>query len=590
MRHDSPLALDVLRWLTRLPFLAVDDIALLTGQPGPDVEGVLREVKQDWLVDTVTPSSPELESAPLHVLTEPTRGWLRSTLDGETVRRLPLAWRDIVHNLARLEAAAAFNTFAAALVASTHRSADREVPDLHALPMRRPQDAWWPPGVQGYGCIRAVAGAAPFFVFVDRAGAPSAHRAALIAGWYRFREGPQPWGYDIPPIIVLCPGRVREGEWARAVLASAEIRDVVPLRILLGSVESDADEPGHGTWWASDGSGRGALVERLTVWHNGHHNLPSTRMPAQLPPASGEARKTLHHWARDVAAGTRTATSVERSGGITLATSTVEKQLIECLGHHPLLSEPELAVVLPHHGRVVRGAVERAIDLGLIFAVERPGDGCQRYCLAWAGLQLLAMRDGVPVRRYARHAPITVGQGGAGRRVPTALQQYEHTVGANRFFVAWIDRPAGGPQLVSWLSATESAIRFQSGGRRRWLRPDGAGALRRGEEAFAFLLEWDRGTERPPILVEKLARYAEYYHSCRTSGADCATLLFVTTTPQREEQVWQLAARLLRDAAACLRTTTAALLERRGPAHAIWRTDAGQHRTTWPSPPSITID
>src|SRR5690606_17111740 len=157
---------------------------------------------------------------------EPTRRWLESTLDGETTRALPLAWREIVHSLARLEATVAFNAFAGRLVSSLHRGADREVADVRSLPIRRPQDAWWPPAVQGYGCIRSAAGAAPFFVAVDRAGAPAAHRAALIAGWHRFREA---WGSDIPPILVLCPGRAREDEWARVVLASAERRDAVPL-------------------------------------------------------------------------------------------------------------------------------------------------------------------------------------------------------------------------------------------------------------------------------------------------------------------------------------------------------------------------
>lgn len=206
-RQGSPQALEVLQWLARLPFLGVDDLALLTGQPEPDIEGVLRETKQDGLVDSITPSSPELHGAPVHILSEPTRRRLTSTLGEAAARTLPLAWRDVVHSLARLEATVALNVFSAGLVASLHRLADREVADLRTLPVRRPQDAWWPPGVRGYGCIRATAGAAPLFVTVDRAGAPAAHRAALVAGWYRFRESSQPWGYDIPPILVLCPGR-----------------------------------------------------------------------------------------------------------------------------------------------------------------------------------------------------------------------------------------------------------------------------------------------------------------------------------------------------------------------------------------------
>jgi len=579
--HSSPL--DVLQWLARLPFLGVDDLALLTGQPEPDIEGVLREMKQDGLVDSITPSSPELDGAPVHILSELTRRRLTSTLGEAAARTLPLAWRDVVHRLARLEATVALNVFAAGLVASLHRSADREVADLRALPVRRPQDAWWPPGVQGYGCVCAAAGAAPFFVTVDRAGAPASHRAALVAGWYRFRETSPPWGNDIPPILVLCPRPARENDWARAVLASAARRNTVPLRVLTAGVATGADGFGATAWRQAQSAGRAGLLEWLPVWHTEHLSLPSTAVPDMLPAAPNEDRQPLHRWAHDVTSGPRSATTIERAAAIALTTSTVEKALIECLGRHPLLSEPELAAVLRLDLRVVRRAVERATALSLIVRVERPGDHCRRYCLGSAGLRSLAVRDGVPVRRYARHAGVTALPAGDGDRVPTLLHQYKHTTGANSFFISWLDSPAGGPRLVSWLSAVESAIRFESGGRRRWLRPDGAGNLLLGDESFPFLLEWDRGTERVAVLAMKLARYTDYHQACRVSDAIPPALLFVTTTPQREELVWKIAAVVLRDATACLRTSTASLLVRLGPSGAIWRTEAGSDRAQWPT-------
>ncbi|MCZ7576346.1 MAG: replication-relaxation family protein [Dehalococcoidia bacterium] len=585
MRRDSHLILNTLHWLARLPFLAVDDLALLTGQPTPDVEGVLREMRQAGLVDMVAPSSPELDSAPLHVLTEPTRHWLRSTLSTEVVRTLPLAWRDMIHGLARLEATVAFNTFAAGLVASLRRSPEREVADFRGLPVRRPQDAWWPSGVQGYGCIRSASGAAPFFVMVDRAGTPAAHRAALIAGWYRFRDGSQRWGNDIPPILILCPGPAREDEWARAVLTSAEWRDTVPLRVLTGGVTA---APGERTWRRADGTSRAALMEWLPVWHAEHLGLPLAPLPDLLPPAPSEERVPLHRWTREVACGARTATTMEHAAAVALTTSLFEKELIECLARHPLLSEAELVAVLHRNHGLVRRAVERATDQGLVVHIDRLRDASQRYCLGPTGLRLLAARDGVPVRRYARHVPVTVFPANDGERVPTLLQQYEHTVGANSFFVAWLDCPAGGPRLFSWLSAAEAAVRFESGGRRRWLRPDGAGTLGIGDERFPFLLEWDRGTERVPVLTGKLTRYAEYDQACRTNGAITPTLLFVTTTPQREQLLWQVAQRELRDFTTCLRTTTASLFERLGPLNAVWLEGCQRQRTAWPKHTTVT--
>jgi hypothetical protein len=580
MRNDSLLTRDAVRWLACLPFLGVHDFALLTGQPEPDVEGVLREIKQDGLVDAVRPSSPELEGAPLYVLTEPTRRWLRSTLDAAAARTLPLAWRDIVYGLARLEATVALNAFAAGLAASLH-SADREVSDFHVVPVRRPQDAWWPPGVQGYGCIRAVAGAAPFFVFVDRPGVPSAHRAALIAGWYRFRDSGQPWGYDIPPILVLCPGQAREGEWARAMLASAERRDAVPLRVLLTSVVAGTDGFGLRTWQPVAGRGRAALMEWLPVRHSDHLALSLAPLPDLLPPAPDEERQPLHRWARAVATGAREATTVERAAAVALTTSMVEKELIECLAHHPLLSEADLATVLDRDHRMVRSAIEHATTQGLTAYIDRSDDRCRRYCLASAGLRTLALRDGVPVRRYARHAPVTVLTA-EGERVPTLLQQHEHTVGANSFFIAWLEGPPGGPYLLSWLSAAESAIRFESGGRRRWLRPDGAGAVLANGVRHQFLFEWDRGTERLPVIASKLARYAEFFQTPRNHGDGSPALLLVTTTPHREELMRRIGVATIGSSSDQLMTTTAPLLDRYGPFGAVWRGHAGQARTRWP--------
>ncbi len=585
-RQGSPQAVEALEWLARLPFLGVDDLALLTGRPEPDIEGVLREMKQDGLVDALTPSTPELDGAAVHVLTEPSRRWLAVTIDAAAVRTLPLAWRDIVQGLARLEATVALNVFAAGLVASLHRSADREVAELHALPVRRPQDAWWPPGVQAYGCIRAAAGAAPFFVAVDRAGAPAAHRAALVAGWYRFGESSQPWGSEIPPILVLCPGRTREDDWARAVIASAERRNAVPLRVLLAGAAAGAGGSDAHPWRRADGASRAGLMEWLPVWHTEHLSLPSARMPDLLPGVSSEERQPLQRWAREVATGARKATTLERAAAVALATSTVEKAAIDCLARHPLLSEAELAAALQLDLRVVGRAVERVATLGLIGHVERPGDQHRRYCLSSAALHALAIRDGVPVRRYARHAPVTVLPASDGERTPTLLQQYDHTVGANSLFIAWLGSAAGGPQLLSWLSAAESAIRFESGGRRLWVRPDGAGELRVRDEAFLFLLEWDRGTERVAILGTKLTRYAEYFRSFRASGEPARVLLFVTTTPQREDLVWRVAASALGPDAGRLLTTTDSLIERLTPRGCIWRRQTDSPRQHWPSSPT----
>lgn len=60
--------------------------------------------------------------------------------------------------------------------------------------------------------------------------------------------------------------------------------------------------------------------------------------------------------------------------------------------------------------------------------------------------------------------------------MPTLLRQREHTHGVNSFFIGWLGASRKlGPQLRSWLSASESAKLFEHDGQRVWVRPDGAG-------------------------------------------------------------------------------------------------------------------
>ena len=277
--HSSPLTLDVLQWLARLPFLASDDLALLTGQPEPEVETVLRTLERGGHIEWVTPSSAGLDTSRLYVLTEPARRHVAGEAGGGCA--FSGERRDILHRLPCLEATVALNAFAAGLVASQRRGVEAEVGDFLSLPVGRHSDAWWPPGVRAFGHLQSDAIAAPFFVVVDRAGAPNAHRSALVAGWYQFRESRQPWGRDgVPPILILCPGPTQADAWARGVLSSAGRRRVAPLDVLLAerSAFLDADA----IWRRTDRGATGVLAQLLT-WLPGPAPWAATG-PVALPP------------------------------------------------------------------------------------------------------------------------------------------------------------------------------------------------------------------------------------------------------------------------------------------------------------------
>ena len=602
--REATIQCEVLNWLARLPFLAAEDLALLTGKPVTDIDTVLHEMDRSGQADWITPSSPELDSTRLYVLTEPARRWASEQLQGPDADRLevlPLGWSEVVHRLTRLEATVGLNVFAANLVSSVRRDAGIEVQDFRALPVRRPREAWWPAGGQGYGCLALPGGFAPFFVALDRAGVPAVHRRALVAGWYAFRESYQSWGRDdIPPILVICAQPEQEEIWARAVLASAGRRGVAPLRVLLTHRSPGfIDDPGGAIWLTADGTLRATLKERL-VWRPEIPVEPAVLKLDGPPMASDlnhQAPPRLQQWARSLAGdyggrGGDTGATTERLAALSLMASSEQKGLLECVGRHPLLAKAELAAVLGLPAIYARRVIEKSLRQGLVKVATPPGGNTgvtgPRHSLTGTGLRLLAARDGVSLRRYAQHGPLAAAlPGGQGGRLQTLVRQFEHTVGANSFFVNCLARSAGkGPKLVSWQSAFEAATRFESGGVRRWLRPDGAGEVEHDGASHAFFLEWDRGTERIAVLLEKLDRYAAYYRAPRVSGSCPPHLLVVTTSPQREEVMWRAVAAVFGKPAfkasdSHVLTTVSSLVDRYGPYASIWRRGGGRERQSW---------
>ena len=262
---DSELVI----WLARLPFLAAQDLALLTGRSEANVEGHLREMDRTGWTEWVQPSSREIDSAELSVLTQPARHWVTGQLHGPMGQapELPLSWYDIVYRLACLETTVVLNIFAAELVASLRRVGEIRVEEFRALPTRRPWCAWWPPGVHAYGCLTGPVGYAPFFVACDQVGVPAAHRRVLVTGWAKFRGSRRAWGGDdIPPILVICPEAEQEDSWERVVSASADNRRTAPLRVVLTHRSRDFSADPCGAHWRTAESRLRLTLERRLTW------------------------------------------------------------------------------------------------------------------------------------------------------------------------------------------------------------------------------------------------------------------------------------------------------------------------------------
>lgn len=563
-RHCETLA-----WVLRLPFVSATQLALLLGDPEPTVNTRLRALERQGWLDWVDSPVPDADAGRLYVLTDEARKWVgeRVAADAQATP-LPLATNEILHRLAGIDATVAFNRFVAEFGSACRRAPDLELSEALALPVRR-REAWWPPAVHGLVVLQKGERVAPLFVAIGHPAAPAVHRATTVAGWYARRDSRS--APDAPTIVLAADDRTAE-EWKQAVAGVAERRGVLPLTVLVAPVGTDLrDRLLTGLRWHSQPR---ACKPITSIFDGASETLPRS--------------VRLHEWARQVlgeAPPRARRAQRERVPALSLFTSPEQVRVLETVGRLPLLTESDLGRVLAVTPRLLRRQVERAQRDGLAEAVVRP-NGQKHFVLGEFGLRLLAARAGVPFRRFANHTPfVATLPGAAGGRLQTLVRQFEHTVGASSFMLACLrDGPgAETPTLACWKNPIEAVVRFESGGVRRTLRPDGSGEVLRGDKSHAFLLEWDRGTERIAVLIQKLDRYASYFGS-GSSAPTSACLLVVTSSPGREDVVWSAVGAAFRGrvrAEGRVFTTTESLVERYGAFAEVWICGAGHGRVSW---------
>lgn len=580
---------EALSWLARLPFLSLHQLAVLLGCPRPDVDLLFCDLRHTGWIDWIEPSSSEIASDRLHVLSA--NGWRWLTERGEQsdvdLGVLPREWADTIRRLSSIELTAELNGFASILVAAARLHDRFQLVDIRALPLGRRADQAWPPETHARVSFGGPGGSASAFVMMARPAVPAAHRDTVVANWYRYRErrnSAAPLPFD--PILVVCADEPTRTAWAVAVRSAGERRGVATLPVYLGRAsELGSDVLVAPVWHLASGAGPARLFDLLS-WRQ------VSATTASVPPARWfegaptelTGRHGLHQWARSVGAfdgpAPRARGGVERVAALSIAMTADQQRLLEVVGRYPLLSESELGLVLRQRLWSVRRSLERSIAQGLIEVVVGPvTQGLTppdvRYVMTELGLRLVAARERIPARRYAEHGPFAATIGAGERwRLQTLIRQFEHTVGANRFFLDCLAHSeAGGPSLREWQSVPEATIRFESNGVRRTIRPDGTGRVVHDGIERRFWLEWDRGTERIAVLLEKLDRYAAYYRSHTFADGSIPHLLVVCPTPHREDVVWRAVRAVFASdhARYYLKTTSEPLLARRGPFGTVWR-------------------
>ncbi|NJD64426.1 MAG: hypothetical protein FIB00_04150 [Chloroflexi bacterium] len=586
---------ETLSWLARLPFLSGPQLALLLGMPSQELEDVLRGLRQSDWIDWIEPSSPELVPNRRYALGSGAWEWLTAHLDSSGIQLdvLPSTWADTIRRIASIELTSAVNQVCSTLVAASHRVDWCEAVDARALPLGRRAERPWPPDTHARVAFSGKGRTAEAFLTIVRKGVPAAYRDTVVANWYRHCGYPTS-GLPVSPMLVVCADQANLSVWSLSIQKATERRGATSLPVYLACAEDiGADLFGLPSWRAADGAEPTPLGNLLS-WRTSAVATPAVRPELWFAdaPSAMHKERGLYEWARSVRAfdapAPRARRGVEQVAALALAATAEQKRLLEAVGRYPLLSKSDLALVLGQPHRLLHRALERSITQGLVEAIVGPATGGSaateiRFVMTELGLRLVAARERTPARRYHQDGPMAARFGSGDRgRLQTLIRQYEHTVGSNRFFLSCLthSRP-GGPRLREWRGVAEAAVRFDYGGVRRTFRPDGTGEVVQDGFAWPFFLEWDRGTERIAVLLEKLDRYAAYYRGVSASQMWPPCLLVVCQTQNREGLVWKaIDAVFASDRSRnFVKTTSVPLLERRGPFGSVWRAASAAGRS-----------
>ena len=466
---------DLLRLLSRMPFLDRMELAAVSGRSGGGIYRTVGRLEDAGLIASV-PHGTELipPTRRFHL----TAAGLRRLAQAENdtlerpLRDLPVSarWRRVL--LQRLDAVAVVYRIASAISNTVHPIRFRW---YRAMPMDAAVI------LPGGGTIAIV-----------RQG-QTTDRTGFSKRLWRLTQGPQPGC-----ILLLAPDEVRlrhsrrrlaqtpaetlfalEREAAAAspddpVWRLRSVNAAVSLRAVIDRMDRRGMLP------VERPLARGVSLPLDIDEHAPGGDVPDYLLPALLRPAEKRALGLLYDWPW-------------------LALS----DLAGLLG----VSRPrasQLTVALESFGLVVRAPVSG-----------------RRLALTDLGLAMLARRDRVAVggarKRWSAYpTDARDWRNVSGRRSRQLLRDIEHTSAVHDFISALATQAGDLGWEIDQLDPPIRASRyFRHFGGRRSVHPDAFGILRRNDAAWPFFLEWERRAVRPVTMSERLAPYLRYYSSHR---------------------------------------------------------------------------
>ena len=403
-----------LSWLARLPLLGEEELAQVVGVPahhGPKIRLSLERL--GW-IEWIVPASHAVAQRRLSFVRAEVLPDLATALgtdpDG-VAQNVPVRERDVSDRIGRLVTTACVNRFVAGLAGSPDL-AGAHVADARSLPLSLNRgQRWWPTGANAYVCLRAGRVCAPFFIVWDRAAAPDSHRRRQVAAWRRghatIAEQWSPVG--VPPVLIVAADKRALGSWSHALAAALEAGDVTALDFGLTTAWQVAQHGPAASIWCHLGSQRPVPLVELVGWGP----PPDLWAPvvASLPVLGETGVRAQPVRGRAPAIAVDQGASVSaRVAAVVTATDAEQKELLQWIARHPLLSARELAELLGTSRVSVEHRLEWLVGCGtssresgtLAEATFANGGPEPRYVLSALGMRVLAADAGVRPALFAR--------------------------------------------------------------------------------------------------------------------------------------------------------------------------------------------
>ncbi|HVC33230.1 MAG TPA: replication-relaxation family protein, partial [Chloroflexota bacterium] len=518
--------------LARLPFLPETAIGPLIGLRGDGyLYRCLSRLRSAQVIATIRPALRRGPNPDLFFLTAQGVEALaraRRVTPSEVVRRNRLGQVDLLRRLASLALLQSCYTLVALLVAS--RPAPSRL-GTWKFPWRRRLQRPTAKGpttlsLPAFAFLSWESHAAAYALLPDLGVPVQAYRLAVDHLFVvRAREQAA-----APTLVIATADRARTRDWERLLEDVRHRRHEAPLDARVA------------TW--TELRAEVATLSRQTRAVGVRRERPMSKPP---PPAIAPESPSFSPLVSDIGSPAGVGLpATARLGRIALDLTPADRSLLNLVARHPFRSTSDIATALDWRETSTRQRRERLVVLGLLrelgMEAVGPGNCASLVEVTRPGLALVAAGYGLPLGAARRWLGLTGG--GPDRRVGSRrklLKDFAHTRGVDALFLGLMrqarEARARGEdeQLVEWRNSAECG--------RGYLRPDGYGVYRRGEHAYGFFLEYDRGTMGFGDYLEKLAAYYQYQES-RSYTRDYdgfPTILVVATTDGAEKRLAQAA-------------------------------------------------